>query len=382
MRILCLHDENSCATTVISQLKELGERLHQKHQIELAFANSPLLSEPETTTDDGSPGHKPQEVEELEQQQRTWFLQPNKVGLDASILHLKQLWSRSLYSQPFSGILGIGQGGALASLLPLLRYELEGPEKEDDDGEVRDSMPLFEGLEFCILIQAWDMTESSFHQETNGTNIDMTLNTVPAVDIPSLHIFSKDSERSRHLYHLFGGQKRNEEEADKDDNRKSLQSMTRCWEVESSNGVPLNAKIYNVLGRFIVEQKKRLLSKQVTCLKLMDDEGATFQIRNDAEMNHTSDKEKQLLSMIESTRQELAVLEQKSIQMINATIAVDPPKALVAVISPDDARGGVMVGGWSGDRDAFRSQEFKESGGAPCPKDFVLPDSKRLHNKK
>ena len=114
----------------------------------------------------------------------------------------------------------------------------------------------------------------------------------------------------------------------------------------------------------------------------MGEEDAKFLIGNGIETNQMAYDEKQLVSMIESTRNELTVVEQMSIQIIHSTIAADPPKALVAVISPDDTRGGVMVGGWSGDRNAFRSQEFKESGGAPCPKDFLVPNCKRIQNEK
>ena len=79
------------------------------------------------------------------------------------------------------------------------------------------------------------MTKKTFSHETKGTAIDMSMNTIPAVDIPSLHIYSKDSERSRHLYQLFGGLTRNkEEEADADHKEKSLQSLTSCWEIDSS----------------------------------------------------------------------------------------------------------------------------------------------------
>ena len=53
-----------------------------------------------------------------------------------------------------SGILEIGQDGALANLLPLLRYELEGSQEPEEDCGMKESKNLFEGLEFCILIQA------------------------------------------------------------------------------------------------------------------------------------------------------------------------------------------------------------------------------------
>ena len=376
MRILCLHDEHSSATTVIKQLKDLGERLYKRHNIELVFANSPLLSEqiidPSSNNDAKSADKERNDcaanddldddldnslddsLDDVKLEQRTWFLQ-DKVGLDASILHLRQIWCRSFYSKPFSGILGIGQGGAISSLLPFLRYEVDSDSicEEDGDGMV-DSKLMFEGLRFCIMINAWDMTESSVEDEDDQAQV---------VDIPSLHIVPQHSEQSKTLYKFFGG-----------DTSESLASLLEVPS-SSSSVVRFDAKLYNVIGKFIVGQKKQLVLEQVGLFKLEKE--------NDAQGNNDETvDDKHLVSVIESTRRSLAALEVQSIQLINSTIAADPPKALVAVVSPDDSRGGVMVGGWSGDRDAFRSEGFKESGGAPCPKDFVLPDSKRTQNKK
>lgn len=49
-------------------------------------------------------------------------------------------------------------------------------------------------------------------------------------------------------------------------------------------------------------------------------------------------------------------------------IALDPPKALMAVISPQN------VGGWKGSK---RRAPTDEGGGAPCPSDFLLRREKR-----
>ena len=35
-------------------------------------------------------------------------------------------------------------------------------------------------------------------------------------------------------------------------------------------------------------------------------------------------------------------------------------------------KNGTLVGGWAGNKDHFRSEEFKNSGGAPYPKEFIL----------
>lgn len=76
------------------------QKLQTRHGIELTFVNSPLVVN-QRDEDTKDPITRSDE--------RIWF-DENKVGLDASILNLRQIWSHSLHSNPFSGILGIGQG--------------------------------------------------------------------------------------------------------------------------------------------------------------------------------------------------------------------------------------------------------------------------------
>lgn len=64
----------------------------------------------------------------------------------------------------------------------------------------------------------------------------------------------------------------------------------------------------------------------------------------------------------------LFLAEQEAANAVAQRIALDPPKALMAVISPQN------VGGWSG---AKRRTPSEEGGGAPCPSDFLLRREKR-----
>jgi hypothetical protein len=64
-------------------------------------------------------------------------------------------------------------------------------------------------------------------------------------------------------------------------------------------------------------------------------------------------------------------VEQKAAQLVAHQIAMAPPKALMAVISPKN------VGGFSGAR---RRGPDEEGGGAPCPSDFLLRREKRTTN--
>ena len=106
LRILCLHDEGSNADQLSDQLEELGERLYQKHAIDLVYINSPLLSREITSLADESP-------------ERLWWEEQEDhscVGLDASLLLLRQIWN----SMPFWGILAVGRGAAVGSFLHLM----------------------------------------------------------------------------------------------------------------------------------------------------------------------------------------------------------------------------------------------------------------------
>jgi len=108
LRILCLHDGSSSAVELHEALQQLDRRLHRNHQVELVYINSPLRG-------NNADGHVWWEENQDSNGQKHF------VGLDATILHVKQV----LASMPFSGVLSVGRGAALASLLPFLVNDLE-----------------------------------------------------------------------------------------------------------------------------------------------------------------------------------------------------------------------------------------------------------------
>lgn len=57
---------------------------------------------------------------------------------------------------------------------------------------------------------------------------------------------------------------------------------------------------------------------------------------------------------------QLHVVEQEAAQLVTQMVSENPPKALMAVISPQ------RLGAWSGDKPQ------KPGGGAPCPSEFLL----------
>lgn len=104
LRILCLHDGNSSAAELHKCLASLDRRLDAKHNVELVYVNSPL----QATDNSGLVWWEENHTDTEDEKQY--------VGLDACLLHVKQV----LASMPFSGLLAVGQGAALASLLPFV----------------------------------------------------------------------------------------------------------------------------------------------------------------------------------------------------------------------------------------------------------------------
>jgi hypothetical protein len=156
LRVLCLHDANSNATKLSNQLEELGERLYEKHAIDLVYINSPLTN-----------GATNSETEEPD---RIWWEDTDDgkfVGLDASLLLLRQVWN----SMPFWGVLAVGQGAAAASFLPLLPV---------------DPMPAF-----GIFVHG----ESILEEEERLIE-----------QFPCLHVVGANPEPSQKLIKQFGGE--------------------------------------------------------------------------------------------------------------------------------------------------------------------------------
>lgn len=162
LRVLCLHDSHSDAEQLKSELEVLGKRLYEKHGgIDLVYINSPIALQVETErvwweAVAQRPALSPQqklrqddlifdsdddEEEQVEENDENEFTRvslnqelslqqsaevedstenelaaPYYRGLDASLQLLRQVWM----SRPFWGILGIGQGAAVAALLTLV----------------------------------------------------------------------------------------------------------------------------------------------------------------------------------------------------------------------------------------------------------------------
>jgi hypothetical protein len=121
LRVLCLHDNSSSATKLYLKLHLLDKRLYKNHGIELIYVNSPLRGVEGRPCDDE--GNKSSTTTTATDQNRhVWWEEElsndnttQYVGLDASLLHLRQIYN----TMPFQGILAEGAGAAIASLFLL-----------------------------------------------------------------------------------------------------------------------------------------------------------------------------------------------------------------------------------------------------------------------
>jgi hypothetical protein len=175
LRVLCLHDARSNSLELSATLDALGEKLYRNHGIDLVFVDAPLIVDSHHDTRDnnnessqsdsdsdgeptsriqsihhrpprawwedegqGTPGRTRQTESDEEKNQNPNTITttattddddddddddspdhrqpPRYLGLDASLLLLKQVWN----SSPFWGILAVGQAAGVSALLPLL----------------------------------------------------------------------------------------------------------------------------------------------------------------------------------------------------------------------------------------------------------------------
>lgn len=204
MKVLCLHPAGSSAYEHGTQFSALASRLRTKHGIELLFVDAPLLDA--TTTkgrggggdnDNDEDGNVVINGESIAHHRRRWYVKEEGrtattttttlqyySGLDASLLHLSQLYNKI---GGIVGVIGMGQGADVAALLPLLTNENYSGQNndyigweedddveedvDDDDDDYDDATTrylgynndnhqgrtMFPGLEFVILVNGSDV---------------------------------------------------------------------------------------------------------------------------------------------------------------------------------------------------------------------------------
>jgi len=221
---------------------------------------------------------------------------------------------------------------------------------------------MFDGLRFCTFINGWDMLASH--------SFDVLDRCREEVQTSTLHIFKESDVRAQMLFQSYGGTKDN--------------SCANFYLIDDNTR---NFQISNAIGKYLVDKKKELLSersvKSAAMLHLQHPQNDGQDGRNASDTYYYTNirspedglQEQKVLD-IEKTRMRISKLESKAISLINSSIVSDPPKALMAVIDQNGGKEGI-VGGWEGPKDEFRSSDFKNAGGSPCPKDFILPRKDR-----
>ena len=335
MRVLCLHPEGSSAVSFSQYLSKLEQRLWENHGIELYFVDAPLLDVPNNCDEQCV--------------SRRWYVQETidkagtsttrYSGLDASLLHLSQIWARggaNCSNQngvvtgclPFQGILGFGQGANVAAMLPLIGYHYN---EDDADEEHIERPPMFQGLQFVIIVDGRDIIQNDIANEDSDLYVGEE-------GIQSLHV-------------VFDGKCT----TNKDSSLKLAKQYGSNAVIEyfkQTNQSTCTPALSNILGKYLVARKKSLYSNSET---------------------------RQLIAY----QNQLANVEQLATLAIAQEIQRNPPKALMAVIGPqavnhnkeNEVDLGMAVGAWQGPR---RRGFGEEGGGAPCPEEFLLKEKERL----
>ena len=315
------------------------------------------------------------------------------IGLDASILQLQQLWSSlppssTTTDSPFVGILGIGQGAALASILSLIS-----------------SSKMFDGLEFAIFIKGFDLLQQQQQQSSSSVWFE------GEPPIHTLHVMSSQSSSSEHnLYDCFGGDlypKRNHRYYLGSNNNNTNTSRTknnRCKRrlTKVTTKHTINVQDLNIMGRYIVERKKewqfhrqKLQSILIPTTTITNDVSLSYTEKSLQSKCHSSmEKENKIplqhnhnkswneqdtkkhrtkIVSLEETKQKIDALERYALErVLPVAIKSNPPKSLIASIFRPTLKGAWM----GGHKDVDRSKDFTESGGAPYPSSStIIPPS-------
>eukprot|EP00984_Skeletonema_dohrnii_P007680 scaffold2801_cov106-Skeletonema_dohrnii-CCMP3373.AAC.7 len=456
MRVLCLHPSTSSAHQLHSSLSSLEDRLWTKHGIELVFIDAPLLDVQigDSLGEKGGgltalhlDGEDSNEGEGAPAVSRRWYVEesvdgrrsalppssddsagsPQEVnsknstavkysGLDASLLHLSQIWSRGGANHnsnntadggggieqclPFQGILGIHQGADVAAMLPLLNTANAVYNDDDIEEENKENKSIFEGLQFVILVDGRDIMSQDQHEENMGNdgsvnemnkeNDDATLVEeedwyVEPNGISSLHVIAETSNNDNNA---SATNKRNSEllakrygpnatiqyyKPSKKSSSSSQSNNKNSQQQAYNHNQTTSPSLHNILGKYLVHQKN------------------TF---------HSNSQKRKLLQL----QHQLCHVEQLASVMITEEVRKNPPKCLMAMIGPaaatsekenaedendenhknstDDENSAVKavvpktVGAWQGPGRVPGEQ----GGGAPCPESFLLRQEERGSN--
>ena len=283
-------------------------------------------------------------------------------GLDASLLHLSQIWSRGGANNnnnntannggggieqclPFQGILGIQQGANVAAMLPLLRsahgvYN-DNTQEEENGEEKENNKCIFDGLQFVILVDGTDIMcqddlqekevveeEDVKQHEVNKENNDNTATKqqqaqedddddwyVGPNGIESLHVIAEinqDSSSKRNselLAKRYGPNatiqyyKPTKKKSPSSPSSNSSKIPTTQKQQSYNHNRLTSPSLHNILGKYLVQQKNNL---------------------------HSNPQRRKLLQL----QHQLCHVEQLASVLITEEVKKNPPKCLMAMIGP------------------------------------------------
>jgi hypothetical protein len=477
MRVLCLHPSTSSAHQLHSSLSSLEERLWTQHGIELVFIDAPLLDvrigEPNcdcgglnALIEEESKVSRRWYVEELVDRRRalppssssaaasdiadndneemslasannnndnTGVLQYS--GLDASLLHLTQIWSRGGANNPnnnnstggieqclpFQGILGIHQGADVAAMLPLLSNTVTADYNDDPhlEAEKKESS-IFEGLQFVILVDGRDIRNTSQQfllqhgeerksddddvkteqeganeneNDDNNNNIDEEDWYVGPNGIASLHVIAKTASGCN-TNNATTNKRNSEVLAKRYGPNATIQYYNPTSKKKSSSPSSTQSKTNNDNTNSSLQQQQEYNHNDLTSPSLHNILGKYLVSQKN--ILHTNPQKRKLLQL----QHQLSHVEQLATLMITEEVRKNPPKCLMAMIGPAAATTsatttkknhdeedeneniesvvvtGKTVGAWQGPGRIPGEQ----GGGAPCPETFLLRQEERRHN--
>ena len=218
----------------------------------------------------------------------------------------------------------MGQGAAVASLFMAL-LDIENLALE----EQLDQKPTFCRQQVTPQLAVFVMGESL-------VPVDEPI--MDTADLPILHLVNAEfSEEENRLCRQLPGRVEHRTIADAGSENSSRNKQSSLFDCHD----------FNIMGRFLVEQKKRLFG-----------------------VVPPSDNSTSSALEIVALQTALHLAEQQAADAIAEIIALKPPAALMAVIRPQ------QVAGWNGTkRRAFGA----EGGGAPCPSEFLLNRQQRAN---
>jgi len=259
------------------------------------------------------------------------------IGLDASLLHLQQIWK----SMPFSGILAIGQGASVASLLP-----------PSDSMQLVSSTPSgctnnssSSSMDFGIFV----------HGEALMEDEEALMAHWPCLHVVAEHKVTNPTVQR--LVQQFPGQIHVSTSTSTTPSTSSGTDDTPPTSTTTTSTTTttfLSKSELNAIGQFLVQQKKELLRQDD------DDDNNVLVLQT-----------------------QLHLVEQEANRIMALEIADNPPKALMAIIQPSSSRNHdsnhnsnhnsttPVAGCWQGPKRNL------PSGGAPCPSEFILKRDKR-----